>query len=202
MLVVGLTLAAASLLQPPATAGAQRPAAGPHFSSSRPALRPRPDGSRSRWPEEAASAASALVAPLLASTPLPVWADGGDGRSALSYYTVLTLFLLSFPGIFSLVKRSVKSKVVRKTYEVAGPAAEGGRPTRELAGDIVAFFQANNYKITDAGDTIVFEGLQGSQFSKAAFLTFCTFLCIAALALVLTIVQFSFDSGACATVGT
>ena len=72
---------------------------------------------------------------------LPVLADDGSGYSQVSYYFVLGLYVLSFPGIFSLVTRSVKSKVVRKTYEIAGPAAPGGRPTREVAGDIVAFFQ-------------------------------------------------------------
>lgn len=107
---------------------------------------------------------------------------------------MLILYIISFPGIYSLVTRSVKSKVVRKTYEVAGPASDGGRPTRELAGDIVAFFQANNYKIVDATDTIVFEGTQAPLFGRAAFLTFCVFFALASLALVLTIVeQATFD---------
>jgi len=88
----------------------------------------------------------------------------------------------------------VKSKVVRKTYEVPGPAAIGGRATRELAGDIVAFFQANNYQITDATDVIVFEGTQAPLVGRAAFLTFCVFIALASLALVLTIVeQATFD---------
>jgi len=87
------------------------------------------------------------------------------------------------------VTRSVKSKIVRKTYEVAGPASDGGRPTREVAGDIVAFFQANNYKITDAADTIVFEGTQAPLVGRAAFLTFCTFISFGSLALVLTILE-------------
>jgi hypothetical protein len=78
-------------------------------------------------------------------------ADDGSGFSSLSYYTTLFLYVVSFPGVYSLVKRSVKAKVVRKTYEVLGPASDGGRPTRELAGDIVAFFQANNYKIVEVG---------------------------------------------------
>merc|ERR1712070_985948 len=69
-----------------------------------------------------------------------------------------------------------------------------GRPTREVAGDIVAFFQANNYKITDATDTIVFEGTQAPLVGRAAFLTFCVFVALASFALVLTIVeQASFD---------
>ena len=125
---------------------------------------------------------------LLASTPLPAIAED-SGFSQVSYYTTLALYVLSFPGIYSLVKRSVKSKVVRKTYEVAGPAAAEGRATREVAGDIVAFFQANNYKIADASDVIVFEGVQAPATSRAAFLTACTFVCCASLALVLTIFE-------------
>jgi len=125
--------------------------------------------------------------------PAPAVADD-SGYSQLSYNFVLILYIISFPGIYSLVTRSVKSKVVRKTYEVLGPASDGGRPTRELAGDIVAFFQANNYKITDAADTIIFEGTQAPLVGRAAFLTFCVFFALASLALVLTIVeQATFD---------
>ena len=120
---------------------------------------------------------------------LPVFADDGQGFSSASYYTTLILYVLSFPGLYSLVKRSVKAKVVRKTYEVAGPGATNGRATRELAGDIVAFFQANNYKITDAADTIVFEGTQAPLVGRAAFLTSCVFVGLGSFALVLTILE-------------
>ena len=132
----------------------------------------------------AAAAALAILAPAL-----PVLADEGSGFSAVSYYTTLTLYVIAFPGVYSLVKRSVKSKIVRKTYEVPGPAAVGGRPTREMAGDIVAFFQANNYKITDAAETIVFEGTQAPVASRASFLTFCVFIALGSLALVLSIFE-------------
>lgn len=39
-------------------------------------------------------------------------ADGGEagGYSQNSYYATLFLFLISFPGLYSLVKRSTKSK--------------------------------------------------------------------------------------------
>jgi len=129
-----------------------------------------------------------LLAPAVLA-PLPAFADDGPGFSQASYYTTLGLYVVSFPGVYSLVTRSVKSKIVRKTYEVAGPASDGGRPTREVAGDIVAFFQANNYKITDAADTIVFEGTQAPLVGRAAFLTFCTFIAFGSLALVLTILE-------------
>lgn len=135
------------------------------------------------------AAAASAISSIAAAAPMPALADTGTGYSKYSYYGVLALFVLSFPGIFSLVKRSVKSKVVRKTYEVAGPAAPGGRPTRELGADIVAYFQANNYKITEAADVIVFEGIKAPISGRAAFLTACVFISFAGLALVLTIVE-------------
>jgi hypothetical protein len=49
--------------------------------------------------------------------------------------------------------------------------------------------QANNYKITDASEVIVFEGTQAPLAGRAAFLTACTFICLASLALVLTIFE-------------
>uniref|UniRef100_A0A7S0L649 Uncharacterized protein n=1 Tax=Coccolithus braarudii TaxID=221442 RepID=A0A7S0L649_9EUKA len=133
--------------------------------------------------------AANLLPALLAAAPLPALADEGAGFSQASFYTTLALYVLAFPGVYSLVKRSVKSKVVRKTYALPGPAADDGRPTRELAGDIVAFFQANNYKIKDAADTIVFEGVQAPLTGRAAFLTFCVFISLGSLALVLTILE-------------
>merc|ERR1719247_3145322 len=153
--------------------------------STRPALRPSPP----RLPPAPVFPVAEATAALPALAPLPALADDGGGFAQVSFYTILFLYVVSFPGVYSLVKRSVKSKVVRKVYEVAGPAATGGRPTRELAGDIVAFFQANNYKITDAADTIVFEGVQAPLVGRAAFLTFCTFICLGSLALVLTILE-------------
>lgn len=50
-------------------------------------------------------------------------------------------------------------------------------------------WQANNYKIVDAAETIVFEGTQAPLAGRAAFLTACTFVCLASLALVLTIFE-------------
>ena len=142
------------------------------------ALQPLGVGPRPRAPTRPALAPTATPAALpvwlpllaLAELPMPVLAadSGGSGYSQASFYGTFALYVLAFPGIYSLVKRSVKSKIVRKTYEIAGPAAEGGRPTREMAGDIVAFFQANNYKIKDASDVIVFEGVQvGATAARA-----------------------------------
>jgi len=135
-----------------------------------------------------------LVPLLVASAPLAAFAEDASalsesGYSQVSFYFTLVLYVLSFPGLYSLVKRSVKSKIVRRTYEVLGPAADGGRPVRQTAGDIVAFFQANNYRIADASDVIIFEGTQAGQNGRAAFLTFCTFVGLGSLALVLTIFE-------------
>lgn len=38
-------------------------------------------------------------------------ADAAVGYSTASYYTSLGLFVISVPGLWSLIKRSVKSKV-------------------------------------------------------------------------------------------
>ena len=133
-----------------------------------------------------AAAAAALT---LAAVPLPALAEETSSFSSASYYTTLALYVLALPGVYSLVTRSVKAKVVRKTYEVIGPAVDGGRPTRELAGDIVGFFQANNYQIKDASDVITFEGVQAPVAGRAAFLTSCVFVALGSLALVLSIFE-------------
>ena len=107
---------------------------------------------------------------------------------------MLALCILSFPGL--LAGEAVgQVEVVKKTYELPGPAAEGGRVTREIAADVVSYFQANNYKIKDAGQAIIFEGVQAPLAGRAAFLTFCTFIAIGSLALVLTIVEQVFGLG-------
>jgi hypothetical protein len=66
---------------------------------------------------------------------------GGTGYSQASYYTSLGMFVLSVPGLWSLIKRSVKSKVLPvpsashstpcQPCSLLGPAA--GR-ARALAG--------------------------------------------------------------------
>lgn len=64
----------------------------------------------------------------------------GISYSKASYYTVLGLYLMSFPGIWSQIKRSTKAKVKRKTYispgENAGSAA--AKSLRQQAGEIMA----------------------------------------------------------------
>lgn len=42
------------------------------------------------------------------------------------------------------------------TYELPGPASteEGAESVKQTAAKIIAYFQANNYKIKEAGETI------------------------------------------------
>ena len=42
--------------------------------------------------------------------------EGGISYSKASYYTILGLYVLSFPGLWSTIKRSTKAKFKRKTY--------------------------------------------------------------------------------------
>ncbi len=65
---------------------------------------------------------------------------------------------------------------------------EGGKTLRQQAGEIMAYMKANNYEISDnVGETITFRGIVARSTSQAFFLTFCTALALASLALVLQI---------------
>lgn len=55
-------------------------------------------------------------ASLLISGEDAVPAPGEVSYSKASYYTVLALYLMSFPGLWSQIKRSTTAKVKRKTY--------------------------------------------------------------------------------------
>jgi len=71
------------------------------------------------------------------------FADGppetaGISYSRASYYTILGLYLLSFPGLWSQIKRSTSAKIKRKTFVTAGEAVEGGKSLRQQAGEIMA----------------------------------------------------------------
>ena len=108
--------------------------------------------------------------------------------SKASYYTTLALYVASFPGLWSQIKRSTKAKVKRKTYVSDGEMATGeGKSQRQQAGEIMAYMKANNYEVSEAGETITFRGLVARSTSQAFFLTFCTALGMASLALVLQI---------------
>eukprot|EP00978_Attheya_sp_CCMP212_P003917 scaffold8359_cov53-Attheya_sp.AAC.2 len=107
--------------------------------------------------------------------------------SKASYYTTLGLYALSFPGLWSQIKRSTAAKTKRKTFVSSGEAVEGGKDLRQQAGEIMAYMKANNYEVVEAGETITFQGLVARSTSQAFFLTFCTALGMASLALVLQI---------------
>lgn len=128
-----------------------------------------------------ATAAAAVAATSEASSSFaPTYSNA-------SYYTTLALYALSFPGLWSQVKRSTKAKVKRKTYVSTGEAADGGKELRQQAGEIMAYMKANNYEVQEAGETITFRGLVARSTSQAFFLSFCTAIGMASLALVLQI---------------
>ncbi|OMO85554.1 hypothetical protein CCACVL1_10103 [Corchorus capsularis] len=106
------------------------------------------------------------------------------GYSLASYYTSLGLFVISVPGLWSLIKRSVKSKIVKKTFIGEG---EEKKAPNQVAGEILSFFTRNNFTVTDRGETITFEGMMTPSRGQAALLTFCTCISLASVALVLTI---------------
>ncbi|PON36963.1 Cofactor assembly of complex C subunit B, CCB [Parasponia andersonii] len=106
------------------------------------------------------------------------------GYSLASYYTSLGLFVISVPGLWSLIKRSVKSKIVQKTFIGEG---EAKKPPSQVAGEIMSFFTRKNFVVTDRGETITFEGMMIPSRGQAALLTFCTCISLASVALVLTI---------------
>ncbi|XP_050383112.1 protein COFACTOR ASSEMBLY OF COMPLEX C SUBUNIT B CCB1, chloroplastic [Argentina anserina] len=116
------------------------------------------------------------------STSLFLLAADTAGYSLASYYTSLGLFVISVPGLWSLIKRSVKSKIVQKTF-----IGEEKKPPNQVAGEILSFFTRNNFVVTDRGETITFEGMMVPSRGQAALLTFCTCISLASVALVLTI---------------
>eukprot|EP00899_Mesostigma_viride_P026476 jgi/Mesvir1/7012/Mv09144-RA.1 len=124
---------------------------------------------------------------LLAAEALAEEPASTSSYSKASYYTILGLYIISLPGLYSLIKRTTKRKVVRKTFEVPGPN-KSGRPLDATAKEISLYFIRNNYKVKgDPGETITFEGNLEPSRGQAAFLTFCTFVALASTALVCSI---------------
>ena len=115
-------------------------------------------------------------------TAFPAFADEGleaapgvlDGQTSKSYYATLFLFVLSAPGLYSLVKWSAKSKISRKTFELPGPMAAGDAVAvgRRRERDSM-YFKRNNYVVADAGEVITFEGNIAPERGTAAYITFC-----------------------------
>jgi len=123
---------------------------------------------------------------LMAAAP-SLAAEGEQGYSSGSYNVTLGLFVFALPGLWSLIKRSTKSKIVKKTFTVAGPAVEGSEPMDVLAKRISTFFKNNNYRVKDAGETITFEGAIAASKGQAYALSFYAFVGLLCTALVLSI---------------
>jgi len=115
-------------------------------------------------------------------------AEESSGYSAVSLYFTLALYVLTLPGLYSLVTRGAKgNKPVQKVYDIPGPANPTAKSTRQMAAEVMAYFKAMNYQVAAAEDVITFKGIMGQSKSQAAFLTFCTFMGLGSLALVLSI---------------
>ena len=82
---------------------------------------------------------SLVVADALSDVSAPP-ETGGISYSKASYYTVLGLYLISFPGLWSTIKRSTKAKVKRKTFVTPGEASSDPKAMslRQQAGEIMA----------------------------------------------------------------
>ncbi|VAH85249.1 unnamed protein product [Triticum turgidum subsp. durum] len=128
--------------------------------------------------------ASLDSAAVLLDAAVGAGAGAGTGYSQASYYTSLGLFVLSVPGLWSLIKRSVKSKIVQKTF-----VREEGQPTAPslVAGEILSFFTRNSFAVSDRGEVITFEGSMTPSSAQAALLTFCTVISLGSVGLVLSI---------------
>lgn len=116
------------------------------------------------------------------------YADGmASSPPASSYYVSLGLFLFTLPGLWSLIKRSPKAKIKRKTFEVAGPAVAGHMPLDTRARQIFNYFKNYNYAVKETGEVIVFEGNYRASVGQAAALVLYTAISLASTALVLSI---------------
>ena len=151
------------------------------------------DGAVSTSSAAASSAASTSLAttPAAAVSALALWslADGGLAEgTANSYYATLFLFVLSAPGLYSLVKRSAKSKVARKSFELDGPAVPNARSQDDIAREVSGFFRRNNYVVAgEPGEVITFEGNIAPERGTAAYITFCVLIGLLCIGLVCSI---------------
>jgi len=89
-------------------------------------------------PEAVFSTMGDLSSTILADAPASPPVDFEPSYSKASYYTVLGLYVMSFPGIWSQIKRSTTAKIKRKTYVSDGEALQGGKDLRQQAGEIMA----------------------------------------------------------------
>lgn len=115
--------------------------------------------------------------------------DFGKGGNAdpKSYFTVLALFLLSVPGLYSQVKRSPKAKIKRKTFEMAGPAADEPVAMDAWAGKLFQYMKNYNYEVKETGEVITFAGNYRSSRGQAVAITFYMFVGMLCCGLVFSI---------------
>uniref|UniRef100_A0A061S4Z6 Uncharacterized protein n=1 Tax=Tetraselmis sp. GSL018 TaxID=582737 RepID=A0A061S4Z6_9CHLO len=137
--------------------------------------------------EKADSIAVATTAIWLLSETAAL-AEEGSGYSIGSYSVSLGLFVITLPGLWSLIKRAPKAKVAKRTYAVDGPGVEGSVPLDDRARQIFAYFKKYNYTVAETGEVITFEGLYGASKSQAASLVAYTFISLLCCGLVLSIV--------------
>jgi Cofactor assembly of complex C subunit B len=65
--------------------------------------------------------------------------SGPMGYSKASYYTSLGLYLLSFPGLWSVIKRAAKTKYKERVYLAPGPAAVAeAKPVKQVRARFIA----------------------------------------------------------------
>ena len=70
------------------------------------------------------------------------------GYSSVSLYFTLALYVVTLPGLYSLITRSVKPSITRKTYDLPGPANPPAKTTRQVAAEVMAYFRAQNYDVS------------------------------------------------------
>lgn len=159
---------------------AQRPAAAAEQQQHK-QLQPGALGAGADWLLAVLALWALVDAPAQAAEPLP------GGPPASSYYVSLGLFLITLPGLWSLIKRAPKAKIRRRTYEVLGPAQPGAMPLDQRAQQIFQYFKTYNYEIKSTGEVITFEGQYRASTSQAAALVAYTLISLASTALVLSI---------------
>mmetsp|Transcript_21848 Transcript_21848/g.61881 ORF Transcript_21848/g.61881 Transcript_21848/m.61881 type:complete len:268 (-) Transcript_21848:186-989(-) len=167
-------------------------ATGSHAFVARPSVASAPTGPRQLHlnavdPMHIFDSASTFLADSASSSDYIPGTSGEVSYSRASYYTILGLYLTSFPGLWSTIKRSTSAKVKQKTFVAPGENAPSGKGLRDQAGEIMAYMTANNYEVADAGETITFKGVVQRSLSQALFLVFITGMSMATLALVLNI---------------
>eukprot|EP00667_Euglena_gracilis_P029242 EG_transcript_38443 len=66
----------------------------------------------------------------------------------------------------------------------------GGLPMKEIAGKILFYFTAKRgFELKEAGKTVTFRGKVAKKRGQAAFLTFCVFLSLLSLGLVIQTIE-------------